>query len=171
MELKNHLLRYARFNLWANKKACDYLQTISDEQFSKEIVSSFPSMKGTMLHIWDAQFIWIKRLEGTSLSDFPSKTFSGNLEDIVQGTLETSRQVIDYVDTSGDAFLQTKLTYKNVVGDEFTNVVSDIIQHVVNHSTFHRGQIITMLRQLGFTKLFVTDYIAFCREQEAKVTA
>ena len=61
--------------------------------------------------------------------------------------------------------LPTGTISKNLAGEEYKNTVSDIIQHAVNHGTYHRGQILTMLRQLGFTKLFSTDYIAYCRER------
>jgi uncharacterized damage-inducible protein DinB len=162
--MKELLVKYTRYNLWANKKVCDFLTTLSEEQLNREIISSFPSLMKTVLHSWDAQFIWINRLHGTSLTVFPSKNFTGTFEEAANGLLETSREIIRFVETGKEDLLNTSITYKNIAGDEFKNSVSDIIQHVVNHGTFHRGQIITMLRQSGFTKLFPTDYIAFCRE-------
>ena len=163
--MKDLLLQYSSYNLWANKKACDFLKSnLSEEQLNKEIISSFPAVQKTLIHVWDAQFIWLKRLYGTSLTTFPGKNFSGTFDDVINGMLETSQELIDFVKTSSDLFLTTSLPYKNIAGDEFKSTVSDIIHHVVNHGTFHRGQLVTMLRQLGFTKLFVTDYIAFTRE-------
>ena len=163
--MKDHLLHYTRYNLWANKRICDFLKSnVSEEQLEKEIVSSFPSLKKTLLHTWDAQVIWLMRMNGTSLTSFPSHNFSGTIGDIVNGLLETSQQLIDFVETSSEAFLLSPLRYKNVAGDEFKNNIGDIIHHVVNHGTYHRGQALTMLRQLGFAKLFSTDYIGFCRE-------
>ncbi len=162
--MKEHLLNYTNYNLRSNKRICDFLQTLSDEQLNKEIASSFPSVKKTMFHIWDAQVIWLHRLLGTSLTSFPSKNFNGTFEEAVKGLLESSQQLIDSVENSGEDVLQTSLTYKNIAGEEYKSKVCDIIQHVVNHGTYHRGQIITMLRQLGFAKLFSTDYIAFSRE-------
>lgn len=164
--MKSLLLNYSKYNLWANKKIADFLSALSEEQLEKEIVSSFPSLKKTVLHVWDAQQIWLIRLQGTSLTDFPSKNFSGTFEDVMGGCLKTSQELVDFVESSSENFLLTPLTYKNIAGDEFRNNVSDIIQHVMNHSTYHRGQIITMLRQLGITNLFSTDYIAFCRAAE-----
>jgi uncharacterized damage-inducible protein DinB len=162
--MKKLLSKYCRYNLWANKKVCEFLLTLTDEQLNREVLSSFPSLQKTVLHSWDAQFIWIERLNGRSLTGFPSKSFSGTFEDATKGLLESSQQLIDFVETSNESFLKTPLTYKNIAGEEFKNSVCDIIQHIVNHGTFHRGQKITMLRHLGFTKLFSTDYIAFCRE-------
>jgi uncharacterized damage-inducible protein DinB len=163
--MKNLLVNYCNYNVWANQRVCDFLKSnVSDEQMTREIISSFPSLMKTFLHIWDAQYLWLMRLDGISLSSFPSKDFNGTPEDARNGLMETSKQFSERVDKCNDEFLNSELVYKNVAGAEFKSKVSDILQHVFNHSTFHRGQIITMLRQLGFTKLFVTDYISFCRE-------
>jgi len=164
--MKDLLIRYTNYNHWANKKACEFLKVnLNEEQLNKEIISSFPSVQKTLIHVWDAQSIWLQRLAGASLISIPGKSFSGTFDDLINGILETSQELIDFVETSNESFLRTPLTYKNIAGDEFKNTVSDIIQHVMNHGTFHRGQLVTMLRQFGFTWLFVTDYIAFCREE------
>ncbi len=163
--MRNLLIQDARYNLWANKKVCDFLKNnLSQEQLNQEITSSFPSVQKTLIHVWDAQSIWLQRLAGASSISIPSKSFNGTTDDLVKGVMETSQELIDFVGSSNESFLETPLTYKNIAGEGFKNNVSDIIQHVVNHGTYHRGQLITMFRQLGFTKLFPTDYIAFCRE-------
>jgi len=162
--MKDLLLSYVKYNLWANQRVCNFLKNnLSEEQFEKEIISSFPSIKKTLLHIWDAQFLWLKRLEGISLTSFPSKDFKGTFNDAIDGLLKTSQQMIDVIDNSNEEKLAALLTYKSVAGDQYENTTVDILLHVSNHGTFHRGQVITMLRQLGFTKLFPTDYIAFFR--------
>lgn len=163
--MKELLASYSKFNLWANKKICDFVLTLSNEQLEKEIISSFPSVKATLLHVWDAQQIWLHRLQGTTMTDVPSKMFKGTADELSEGILKTSQELIDFVESCGDNFLLSPLDYKNRAGQEFRNRIGDIIQHVVNHGTYHRGQVITMFRQLGFTKLFSTDYIAFCREE------
>jgi len=71
-----------------------------------------------------------------------------------------------YVINKDKKDLEKELSYKSVKGEPFTNRISHVIQHVVNHSTFHRGQIITMLRNAGVTELFPTDFIAFERENK-----
>jgi uncharacterized damage-inducible protein DinB len=161
--MKDLLLNYSRFNLWANQRVCDYLKSLPSEEINREIVSSFSSLKKTVFHIYGAQAIWIQRLNGNSVVSFPDATAFGESQ-LLEALIETSKQLIEFTETSSDTFLQSEVDYKNLVGDEFKNTVADILQHVINHSTFHRGQIITMLRQLGHTKLFATDYIAFCRE-------
>lgn len=69
-----------------------------------------------------------------------------------------------YVEAQSNTFFEAKTTYKNLGGESFTAVNSDILQQVFNHSTFHRGQIITLLRFLGFEgKLPSTDFISWER--------
>jgi uncharacterized damage-inducible protein DinB len=75
------------------------------------------------------------------------------------------REFIDFAQSCGEAFLLSPFKYNNLEGKEFTNTRAEAILHCVNHSSYHRGQLITMLRQLGFTQLFSTDYISYCRER------
>ena len=90
--MKNHLINYTKYNLWANQKVCDFLKTLSEEQVNKEIISSFSSLKKTMLHIWDAQVIWQRRLQGETITTFPSKSFNGTFEEAVNGFLKSSKE-------------------------------------------------------------------------------
>lgn len=161
--MKELLLNYARFNLWANQRVCDFLAEVEEEKLNAEIVSSFTSLRKTVFHVYGAQALWLKRIGGESPSAFPSYESKSSSE-TMQGLLETSQQLIAYVESRSEEQLMEMLDYKNVAGESFTSCIRDIMQHVVNHATFHRGQIITMLRQVGYTKLFPTDYVAFCRE-------
>ena len=161
--MKDLLLNYARFNLWANRRVCDFLAQVEEEKLNREIVSSFTSLRKTVFHFYGAEALWLKRLSGESPSVFPSHETKSSSETL-QALLETSQQIIDFVNSHSEDELQKEIDYKNVAGEKFRSRICDIIQHVVNHGTFHRGQIITMLRQVGYTKLFPTDYIAFCRE-------
>ena len=161
--MKELLLSYAKYNQWANKRVCDFLAQAEEEKLNQEIVSSFTSLRKTIFHVYGAQEIWLKRLDGNSPSVFPSYETKSSSETL-RALLETSQQIIDFVNSHSEEELQKEIDYKNVAGEKFRSSIRDIIQHVVNHSTFHRGQVITMLRQAGYTKLFDSDYIVFCRE-------
>ena len=150
------------YNFWANQIICGY--AIKAGEFISDVKqdASFPTVRKTLLHIWDAQFIWFSRVNGTSLTDFPSKNFNGNLSETCDGLLLSSQQLIDYVEgLKGN--LNTMIPYKTLDGKNFENTVSDIIIHAMNHSTYHRGQIINLLRGAGFTEVGSTDYMRFCR--------
>ena len=65
--MQEFIRRYSEYNLWANQRLAAVIETLSDGQLHAEIVSSFPSIMKTVLHIWDSQLIWIGRVEGLSL--------------------------------------------------------------------------------------------------------
>jgi len=162
--MKAHLVRYGEYNLWANRLICDFIvKHVTDEMMDREIISSFSSLRKTLFHIWDAEYLWYERLNGTSHTSWPSKKFTGTSVAAMQQLLQQSEKLSGFISSRDDAFFLQDLGYSRVNGEKYVHPVTDVLQHVVNHSTYHRGQIITMLRQLGFTELFSTDYVSFCR--------
>lgn len=164
--LKDFLLQYLRYNQWANLRMINFIkENCSEEQVQKEIRSSFPSLRETLLHIWGAESIWLDRLNEENSPVWKAANYSGTFLELCNNILQSDDDLIAFVDACGEQFLNSPFVYRNMEGKEFRNTRSDTIMHCVNHSTFHRGQIITLLRQLEFTKLFSTDYIAYCREK------
>ena len=162
--LKATLLRYTDYNHWANELLLKLIESkISNALLDKEIISSFPSLRKTVYHLWDAEFIWIKRLKGESLNDWPSKSFSGSFPEAKERILARDKEFIHFIENSDDEHLSLPFTYHNIEGKAFTNLVWESILHCMNHSTYHRGQIVTMLRQLEVADIPSTDYINYCR--------
>jgi len=139
MKTKQYLLQLVKYNHWANTKLAEVLQTFDDAVLDQEVTSSFSSIRKTVYHIWDAEFIWLSRLEGVSLTAFPSKSYGEGIA------------------------IELNCSYKNIQQKDFTNSHTEIIMHCMNHSTYHRGQLITLLRQAGCQTLPSTDLIAFLR--------
>ena len=164
--MKELLREITKYNIWANERICRILEPLSDQILDKEIKSSFPSIRKTIYHVWDAETIWYKRLGGKSPKEGLSGTFKGNFQEFQNEFLGGSGKFFMYVINKDKKDLEKDLSYKNIKGEPFTNNISHIIQHVVNHSTFHRGQIITMLRNTGVTDLLPTDFIVFERENK-----
>ncbi|MBP9096372.1 MAG: DinB family protein [Ignavibacteria bacterium] len=163
--MKTILTDYTNYNYWANKKICDLLLTLDDSVLEKEMYSSFRTIKETVYHIWDAENIWQNRINGESLLIWPSTEFTGNFKEAVKLFNSQSKQLIDLVENNSDTGLIKVIAYKNQAGKEFQNKLYEIIMHCMNHSTFHRGQIVTMLRTAGVTNLFSTDLITYYRER------
>ena len=159
--MKQILETYTSYNLWANKKILDLLaENIS--LLDKEVKSSFTSLRKTINHIWFAEEIWHKRLHGespTSLAE-PTNDFAAFTKQL----LARSQSFIDAVKNNDENYLQAPNTYKAIVGTPFTNPQWEMIMHCMNHSTYHRGQIVTMLRELGATAIPSTDMIGYFRE-------
>jgi len=157
------LSKFANYNLWANQQMISMAQRVGNEKALQNIVSSFPSIYKTFLHIHDAQYLWLHRMQHDFFPEAPSKNFNGSVEELYKCVEDSSQLLYDFVDKMSDEDFKKTLTYKNSKGKQYTSTYSETILHCLNHSTFHRGQIITMLRQMGESELIATDYIAYCR--------
>jgi uncharacterized damage-inducible protein DinB len=162
-EYSDHFSRYVRYNVWANKGIADFLADKDSTLFDREIISSFSSIRKTIFHIADAQYIWLARLHGTSLSDWPSKHIQP--EEALTALMDTSTAYAAYCADKDDAFWNEVVAFKTMDGTAYRENIGNITMHVVNHSTFHRGQLITLFRQAGVEgKYPKTDFIAYLRE-------
>jgi uncharacterized damage-inducible protein DinB len=160
--MKELLLQYTSYNVWANQKILNLLSSLPAELMTKEIKSSFPSIRKTILHIWDAETIWIKRLHGESILTWPSKTLAEDAS--VTSMIDTSKAFNEYCTQKEEAWFHQSTNYINISGEKFSTKNSGIVMHVMNHGTFHRGQIISMLRNAGVdSKIDSTDLISFLR--------
>ena len=166
--MTHNLIHHLSYNLWANERIGHLLMAQDDAVLNAEQKSSFPSLTKTVLHLWDAEIIWLTRLKGGYLSDWPSKSFTGGKTDMLHGLIATSTELLQFVKEKDESFLQGKLVYKNMKGEAYENTPEEILFHLVNHGTYHRGQIITLLRGAGATQMVSTDLIAWFRERNKK---
>jgi uncharacterized damage-inducible protein DinB len=161
--MKAQLVKYTEYNTWANTLVSHIISSLSEEQIDKVQVTSFPSIRKTLYHIWDAQGIWMIRLGGGTVIDWPSKNFTGTTKEAIENFLNSSKEFASLVKGFNETEFHNSITYKNMEGKQYTNSIADIVMHVMNHSTFHRGQLITMFRDVGITQIPSTDFIVFCR--------
>ncbi|MDB5281048.1 MAG: hypothetical protein JWO06_123 [Bacteroidota bacterium] len=153
-----------QYNAWANGKIVEILANADDKIFDTELKSSFPTIRKTLLHVWDAQTIWFTRMKGGETKTWPSENFKGSKAELLQNLVTSSNDIADFIAGKDNTYLESKIYYKNMKGLEFSTPVEEILFHVVNHGTFHRGQIITMLRELGYDKFPAQDLIAYLRQ-------
>ena len=156
---------YTTYNLWANQKLTAIFKDLPEEKADLFIENSFPSAKKTILHIWDAEAIWLKRLHGEHVGSFPSKTFKGAVVDAINGLLETSQAFCDFVKQQDEVFFEKPFTVQTITSGVYTQKAFEMIHHCMNHSTYHRGQLLMMARQLGMKGLPSTDMIFYLRER------
>jgi len=161
--MKHILQNYISYNLWANKRIAEMLIE-NKASADRELKSSFPSIKKTLCHIWGAEELWQMRLKGQSLPHVPGFDFAGSIEEAIEKMLGVSASFNELLTAKDEAYLQTACTYKDTRGNTHTQPHWEMIMHCMNHSTYHRGQIITMLRETGATKILSTDMIMYFRE-------
>jgi uncharacterized damage-inducible protein DinB len=163
--MKQLLSESARYNAWANERLIHLFRTADEALINQSVVSSFPSIRATLLHIWDAESLWLERLNGNSPTQFPSKNFNGTNEDVYSNVLTTSKALIEFIETRPAPFFRDRLTFKTISPPrDYKETVTDMAHHCLNHSTFHRGQLVVMCRQLGIAPIPSTDYILYVRE-------
>lgn len=168
--LREQLLKLSAYNLWANEKTGSFILAAGSEKADLPQLSSFDSIRKTMYHIWDAEWIWLQRLQGViSVSGPPSVGYINKLDEGLNTMFDNSKKIKSCIENYSEDDLQQILSYTNVNKVPFQSKIADIITHCLNHSTYHRGQIITMLRGVGFNLVSSTDFITYCRILEKQV--
>lgn len=160
--MKQILMQYAAYNYWANQQILDLVKALTAEQANREINSSFSSIHKTIVHVRGAELAWYRRVHELP-QDRSLFEWTGDTPSLCDEFLSHSAAWKEWVSAQEESKLQLKLNYKNFAGDEFTQPLYEILQHVFNHSTYHRGQLVTMLRQVGVEKIPSTDFIGFTR--------
>ncbi len=158
------------FNSWANQRTLDACAVLAPEPLTRDLGSSFKSVRDTLAHIYGAQWIWLERWHGRVPAGLPSAADFPDFETVKRRFAEIDRNLVDYVASLNADDIQRIIEFKTMAGTQIAQPLWQMLQHVANHSTYHRGQIATMLRQLG-TKAESTDLIYFYRERAAKANA
>jgi len=163
--MKEILTQYAAFNVWATQRITDVIVQLPEEKIQAEIVSSFPTMYKTVLHLLDAESIWWQRLKLQEHIEKPSETFTGSFAELQKKLLQQSNLFLDWVNNASEPQLQHVFAY--IRGKEQNKMqVCGMLLHVFNHNSYHRGQLVTMLRQSGVTKIPSTDLSAYLRNKK-----
>lgn len=158
------LAQLVQYHQWANHRFLPILQHLTPEQWEETHPSSFNSIRRTVLHLWDAEQLWLKRMQGESPLGWPSAGFTGDGAALVKSWKATTQALVDFVVDSGEDTLAKVITYQNTRGDQYHQPVFEILLHVINHATYHRGQLITLLRQAGVVDgLPGTDLVTYWR--------
>jgi uncharacterized damage-inducible protein DinB len=152
------------YNLWANNRLFEAAAQIPPEQYVQDLKASHGSIHGTLAHIVGAQKLWLSRWVGKPENTVLKGDHVRSLLDLI-GIWETvSSQTAEFLATLDDQKLQENFTITNTAGKQFTNTFQQMMQHLVNHSTAHRGQVSSMMRQLGIRPP-TTDLIAYYRRK------
>ncbi len=161
--MKELLLEYAKANLWANKRIITALLQPDESALDKEMISSFPTIKATVYHVWSAESIWLQRLLHAEEPIWWQGIFTGTFQEACKAWEETSETLIQFIEQRSDDLLKEVLKYHDRSNNAHHTPVYQVLLHVFNHSTYHRGQLVTMLRQTGVKEIPGTDFILFVR--------
>ena len=163
--MKEILLQYAAYNLWANQKLCDAIINLTEEQQLQPVISSFSGIKNNLLHIWNAESIWWQRLKLNENVIGPGAVSEYSVKELINNLSQQDKQWVEWITNASPAAIDHVFAYQNSKKEHFKQPVYQMLMHVFNHGTYHRGQIVTILRQLGIEKIPATDFIVWSRNR------
>ena len=137
------------YNNWANARLLDACAGLTPEQFTRDLGSSFPSVRDTLAHILGAEWIWLERWNGRSPAALPPVNEFADLAALRSRWEVLAAELLNFVHEVTASELEHVVEYRNVKGKACSYPLASMLQHVVNHGSYHRGQVVAFLRQLG----------------------
>lgn len=160
--MKEMILKYAEHNLWANRLLLSKLASVPETTLHKDMGNSFPSMFDTITHLYQTESVWWQRIRLAEPIVKPQPE-EKVLSAISEPWLNISSDGVHWVKEAKEHQLDHVFGYYNFKKKYFKHPVYEVLMHLYNHQSYHRGQIITMLRQNGEKKLPATDLIKYLR--------
>jgi len=137
------------YNHWANQRVLSAMTPLTNDMFTRNMGNSFASLRETLAHILGAEWIWLERWLGRSpkallsASDFPT------LQALQRRWAAVRLDQNQYIQTLVPDRLNDDVSYTNTRGERYSYALWRQMLHVINHSSYHRGQVTTLLRQMG----------------------
>lgn len=161
--MKELLNQLGEYHVWATKKLSGVILSLPAEMHHQEIKGSFSSLFNLILHTWDAESIWWQRMKMEERVVIPGATFKGSMEEALNSLIHQSELWREWTSKASDLSLEHVFHYYNKKKELNKVLVSQLLVHVFNHGTYHRGQLVNALRQLGITNIPPTDYIVWVK--------
>jgi uncharacterized damage-inducible protein DinB len=161
--LRDHL----DYSAWASQRQVAAARELTQDELTRNLRSSHESVLGTLAHIYGADRIWLSRVQ-----EKPRGSMFDPGEQVTLDMLEREWPLlygrwVQWLAGLGEAAFATIVTYRTLEGVEYRTPLGQVILHVVNHGSYHRGQVSAMLRQLG-RKPPATDLIAYYRSSASR---
>ena len=152
------------YNRWANHRVVTAASQLNPQDFVRDLAASHGSVRGTLVHILWGEWLWLQRWRGES----PKVVFDPvQFPDVATLKLRwpgVEREQKEFIGMLTNERLSTPTSYENLQGQVWQYPLGHMMQHIVNHSSYHRGQVITLLRQLGEIPPS-TDFLVFFDER------
>ncbi len=137
------------YMLWADRTTLSAVRAVSPDDLTREAGVSFGSLLGTMVHTLGSQKLWLSRFSGQPLDHRPRLEDFPDLLSWIHGWEEMASEVEAFVASLTDSHLADLITWTSSEGETRTAPLWQLVLHLVNHTSYHRGQVTSLLRQLG----------------------
>ena len=151
------------YHYWARDRMFEALEPLTAEQVNRDMGNSFKSIRDTVAHLYAAEWAWYSRWQGTSPDKLLPADMFPDLAAVRLASTELEAKIRAYVEALGEANVTKVIEYKLLSGQSGASPFWQMLQHLVNHASYHRGQVTTMLRQLGAQPAKPLDMIAYYR--------
>ena len=164
--MKAHFVMMASYNAWANARLFRMAGALADELYRKEVGAFFKSLNGTLNHILVADRIWMRRLTGSG--DHPDKLNAivfDDLSSLHAARVELDNRIVGFVQGLAEPAFEEVLEYRMLNGAPQRQRRREILAHLFNHQTHHRGQAHAILTVLGVAEPESLDLLIMQRER------
>lgn len=163
LDVVREMYAYTR---WANDRALDAAARLAPAQLTRKVGGSFGSIFDTLVHVASADWIWLRRWHGEPAPALPADWHFDDLAGLRERWEETIAERAEFIDALEEMDLARPLPFITRKGDALELSLGQTLLHVANHSTYHRGQVATLTRQVGGEPVG-TDMTLFQREWNA----
>src|SRR2546427_7271346 len=156
------------YHYWARDRLLAAVEALTAEQYTRDLGSSFKSIRDTVTHIYAAEWAWYERWQGRSPTTLlPADQFP-DLAALRRTWAEHETKMRAFVAELGEGGADRIIEYTLLSGHAGASPIWQMLQHVVNHASYHRGQVTTMLRQIGAAPAKPMDMIAYYRVMQSE---
>jgi uncharacterized damage-inducible protein DinB len=166
--VKEHFALMARYNAWANTRLYRMAGQLSDEQYRRDVGAYFKSLHGTLNHLLTADRIWMWRLSKTGVA--PTRLDAivcEGLAELTEARRAEDERLVSFVDVLTDPQLEAGVEYRALGGSPQQQKLREVLAHLFNHQTHHRGQAHGILTALGVKEPDSLDLLWMLRERQA----
>lgn len=136
------------YNSWANDRVRTSIEVLTQHAFEQDLGGSFGSIQGTITHLVSAQWAWLRRWQGNSPSQSLQQSQFSTPKKGNSLWMKVDLDLMNYLKGLDNEMIQQTFTYETMEGEKLSNLLWQAMLHVLNHSTYHRGQIAILLRQV-----------------------
>jgi uncharacterized damage-inducible protein DinB len=168
--VKEHFALMAKYNAWANERLYGMASQLSDEQYRRDVGAYFKNLHGTLNHLLVADRIWMWRISGTGVA--PTRldaTLYEDLAGLTQARRAEDERLVTLVESLTDAQLEGNIEYRTLGGSPpQQQKLREVLAHLFNHQTHHRGQAHGILTTLGVKEPDSLDVLWMLRQKPAR---
>jgi uncharacterized damage-inducible protein DinB len=151
------------YHYWARDRLLDAIEPLRPEQLTRDLGSSFPSIRETVVHIYAAEVAWHSRWQGQSPTALMTSDAFPDVAAVRRAWTAHEVTMRAFVEQLGEEGISRVFEFTLLSGAAGSSPFWQMLQHIVNHASYHRGQVTTMLRQLGAAPAKSMDMVAFYR--------